>query len=129
VDIREGGIFPSPAVVEQADCQFIWENRNVPGGVQSMPQTFDIGAFDRATDPLLQFLSREQAEALIAYRGRPELLARIDELASKNTEGELTDGERAEYEGYVKANSFVAVLQAKARRFLAVGEANGPSNA
>ena len=94
-----------------------------------MPQTFDTGAFDRATDPLLQFLSREQAEALIAYRGKPELRERIDELASKNTEGELTDGERAEYDGYVKANSFVAVLQAKARRFLALGEANGPSNA
>jgi hypothetical protein len=28
-----------------------------------MPQTFDTAAFDRATDPLLQFLSREQAEA------------------------------------------------------------------
>ena len=94
-----------------------------------MPQTFDTAAFDRATDPLLQFLSREQAEALIAYRRKPELRERIDELASKNTEGELTDGERAEYDGYVKANSFVAVLQAKARRFFAAGEANGPSNA
>jgi hypothetical protein len=94
-----------------------------------MSRTFDTAAFDRATDPLLQFLSREQAEALIGYRSDPELRERIDELASKNTEGELTEDERAEYEGYVKANSFVAMLQAKARRFLTAGEANGPSNA
>ena len=33
-------------------------------------------------------------------------------------EGELTDEERAEYEGYVRANNFVAVLQAKARKIL-----------
>lgn len=93
-----------------------------------MPQPFDTAAFDRATAPLLQFLTREQAEALTAYRGTPELRQRIDELASKNTEGLLTEGERAEYEGYVKANSFVAILQAKARKILAAGEANGSSH-
>jgi len=33
-------------------------------------------------------------------------------------EGELTDKELAEYEGYVRANKFVATLQAKARKLL-----------
>ncbi|MCL4204154.1 MAG: hypothetical protein KJ000_16860 [Pirellulaceae bacterium] len=99
------------------------------GGLHSVAQVFDTAAFDRATDPLLQFISRDQAEALVAYRGDPPLRNRIDELASKSTEGELTDGERAEYEGYVRANHFVAILQAKARKLLADGDANGPSNA
>ncbi|TVS14233.1 MAG: hypothetical protein EA424_20195 [Planctomycetaceae bacterium] len=92
-------------------------------------QVFDTAAFDRATDPLLQFITRDQAKALVAYRGAAPLSNRIEELASKSTEGELTEGERAEYEGYVRANNFVAILQAKARKLLADGDANEPSNA
>ncbi|HEX5103637.1 MAG TPA: hypothetical protein VFV87_07505 [Pirellulaceae bacterium] len=47
------------------------------------------------------------------------LQERIEELAAKSSEGELTDAERAEYVGYVQANKFVAILQAQARRRLA----------
>ena len=39
--------------------------------------------------------------------------ARIDELADKCTEGELTHEERAEYETYVRAGTFISILQAK----------------
>ena len=48
---------------------------------------------------------------------RPDQALRnhIDSLASKNTEGELTDAERAEYEGYVRANKFLAVLRREAK--------------
>ena len=65
--------------------------------------------------------TRQQAEGLVQYRGDSALQARIEELAEKNTEGELTDPERAEYEGYVRANKFIATLQAKARKLLAHG--------
>ena len=82
---------------------------------------FDTEAFDRATDGLLQIFTRQQAEALVQYRGEPALRSRIEELAEKNTEGELTEAERAEYEGYVRANKFIATLQAKARKVLAAG--------
>jgi hypothetical protein len=51
-------------------------------------------------------------------RGDDSLKARIEELATKNTEGELTDSERAEYEGYVRANKSLAILQAQAKRLL-----------
>jgi hypothetical protein len=81
--------------------------------------TFDTAAFDRGTDVVLQFFSTEQAQALVAYRGDEMIRARIEELAEKSTEGELSEQERAEYEGYVKANQFVAILQAKARKLLA----------
>ncbi len=83
-----------------------------------MPAALDTAAFDRGTDPILEFFSPEQARGLVAYRGDEALRARIEELARKNTEGELTDAERAEYEGYVQANKFIAILQAKAKRLL-----------
>ena len=57
----------------------------------------------------------------MAYRGDEALRARIEELANKNTEDELTDAERAEYEGYVQANKFIAILQAKAKKLLNLG--------
>jgi hypothetical protein len=44
---------------------------------------------------------------------------RTEELAARNTEGALSEAERAEHEGYVRANHFIAVLQAKARKLLA----------
>jgi hypothetical protein len=83
-----------------------------------MTPTFDPAAFDRGTDAILQFFSPSQAEALVAYRGDAALQARIEELARKSNEGELTEEERAEYAGYVEANDFVATLQAKARKLL-----------
>jgi hypothetical protein len=83
-----------------------------------MATTFDSTAFDRSTDAVLQFFTVEQAAALVAYQGDEAIRARIEELASKCTEGELTEAERAEYEGYVQANDFIATLQAKARKLL-----------
>ena len=84
-----------------------------------MSATIDNAAFERATDPILQFFTPEQARALAAYRGEPKLAKEIEQLARKSNEGELTDEERAKYEGYVRANKFIAILQAKARKLIA----------
>ena len=89
-----------------------------PASISDMASTHDTAAFDRAVDPVIGFFTRQQAEALVAYRGDDSLRHRIDELAERNTEGKRTDEERAEYEGYVRANTFVATLQAKARKLL-----------
>jgi selenocysteine lyase/cysteine desulfurase len=83
-----------------------------------MVTTFDLAAFDRGTDALLQFFSVEQARALVAYRGDEAIRARMEELAEKSNEGELNEHERAEYEGYIQANDFIATLQAKAQKLL-----------
>jgi hypothetical protein len=83
-----------------------------------MSTIYDTSAFERGTDPILGFFSREQAESLVAYHGDDALRAKIEELAQKNTEGTLTPAERVDYEGYVQANKFIAILQAKARKFL-----------
>lgn len=78
----------------------------------------DSAAFDRGTDPLLQILTPEQAEQIVAWQTDESLQDRIAELAAKANDGELSAEEQAEYEGYIQANDFVALLQAKARRLL-----------
>jgi hypothetical protein len=83
--------------------------------------TADFTAFERATDPLLRLLTREQAEQFVAWQGDDSLRSRIDQLAERNSEGELTADELAEYEGYVRANKFIAILQTKARKLLVQG--------
>jgi len=87
-----------------------------------MSTTIDATAFDRGTDPILQFFTVDQARGIVQYRGDADLQKRIEELAGKSNEGELTPDERAEYEGYVRANKFMAILQAKARKLLATAE-------
>ena len=57
----------------------------------------------------------EKAEEVVEFRADSELQARIEDLARKSNEGELTEAERAEYAGYARANKFIAILQRQAR--------------
>jgi hypothetical protein len=81
-----------------------------------MATTSESLAFDRGVRPVLEIVLPEKAEAIIGFRADPELIARIEELAEKSTEGELTDDERSEYAGYVRANKFVAILKRQAQQ-------------
>ena len=80
-----------------------------------MNPTIDSSAFDRATQPIFGILSPEQVSQIADYHADQALQDRIVELADKANEGDLSADEQAEYEGYVHANRFVAVLQAQAR--------------
>ena len=83
-----------------------------------MAMTPETIAFERGIRPILQIVLLDKADAVLNFRPDPTLQDRIEELATKSTEGELTDQERAEYEGYVRANKFIAILQRQARQFL-----------
>lgn len=84
-----------------------------------MNPTAESTAFNRAVSPVLrQVLPQQKVEAAISFDVDPDLRARIEELASKSTEGDLSDQERLEYQGYVRANKFIATLQRQARRLL-----------
>ena len=83
-----------------------------------MQPTTETGAFERGVKPIIKLVSPAKAEEIVEFKADPELQTRIDELASKCTEGQLTDAERAEYAGYVRANKFVAILQRQARQLL-----------
>lgn len=75
-------------------------------------------AFNRGVDPVLRLFPEELARNIVRYRGDAALQNRIEELAERSNEGELSVDEQAEYEGYVQANKFVAILQAKARKLI-----------
>ena len=81
-----------------------------------MVTTSESLAFDRGVRPMLEIVLPEKADAVIGFQADPELQARIEELAQKSTEGELTEDERAEYAGYVRANKFVAILKRQAQQ-------------
>ena len=76
---------------------------------------------DHLIDPVSRCFSAEIAQQLVNLRADAETQARIDELAEKANEGELSAEERAEYSAYVNCMNFIGVLQAKARRLLADG--------
>lgn len=82
-----------------------------------MTTTPQTTAFERGVRPLLQIVLQDKADAVVNFRPDPELQNRIEELAIKSTEGELSAAERAEYEGYVRANKFIAILQRQAQQF------------
>jgi hypothetical protein len=84
-----------------------------------MSQTQETITLHRLLDPVSRCLTPEVARQIVALRADPELQARVDLLASKCNEGALTAEEREEYELYVRASRFVALLQAKARKLLA----------
>jgi hypothetical protein len=75
----------------------------------------DAPVADRLLDPLGDMLTPEVARKLVNYRFDAKAQARIDKLARKCNEGELTEDERREYETYVNTIDFIAILQAKAR--------------
>ena len=68
--------------------------------------------------PVLKIVPRDKAREILRFRPDPKLRSRIEELAEKSTEGCLSPKEREEYEGYVRANKFVAILQRQARRLI-----------
>jgi hypothetical protein len=77
-----------------------------------------MSAFDRGVRPVMKIVLPERAEEVVEFRADPELQARIEELARKSSEGELSDAERAEYAGYARANKFIAILQRQARALI-----------
>lgn len=76
----------------------------------------------RLLEPVGRCLTPEVATALVNLRADPAVQTRIDELADKCTEGALSAVEQSEYETYMHAIDFIAVLQAQARSLL---ETNG----
>lgn len=68
--------------------------------------------------PVGRSLNAAAARKLIALRADAKAQARVDQLARKCNEGQLTASERTEYESYVTAGNVIAILQAQARIML-----------
>jgi hypothetical protein len=75
-------------------------------------------ALDRFLDPITSCFTPQVAERIAGLQLDPELIARVEELAHKANEGLFTPAEDEEYKDYVEGGDVLALLQAKARRFL-----------
>lgn len=84
------------------------------------PSLVATDAFDRAVEPVIGLLSHDQTAKIADFHADEALQLKIEELARKANEGELTAEEQAEYEGYAQANRFIAIFQAQTRRKIAV---------
>ena len=74
---------------------------------------------DRYFEPVTSVFTRELAEKIVGLQPDSEVVARVTKLAAKADDGTLTEDERSEYEDYVDAGDFIAMIKAKARRYLA----------
>jgi len=73
---------------------------------------------DSLLDPFGECLTLEVAEKLVKLQANPESVAKVEELAEKCNEGQLTADERDEYENYIHVNNVMMLLKARARKFL-----------
>lgn len=73
---------------------------------------------DQLLTPVGDCLTPEVARHLVDLHASDDVQARLEALADKSTEGQLSAEERAEYATAVAAIEFISVLQAKARRLL-----------
>jgi hypothetical protein len=78
---------------------------------------------EQMLEPVSRCFNPDAARSLLALRIDERTLARVEILADKCNEGQLTEQEQSEYEAYVQASNLVGILQAKARQLLAQGGA------
>jgi hypothetical protein len=74
---------------------------------------------ERILEPVSSSLNEDAARKLIGLKADAKTQARVAALARRCNEGQLSTEEREEYETYVMAGEFIAILQAKARNLLA----------
>ena len=72
----------------------------------------------RVIAPLGRCLTPAAAKVIVSLRSDEMARRRIEALAAKCDAGALTPEERAEYQLFVEVGDLVALLQAKARRYL-----------
>jgi len=75
-------------------------------------------ALDRLLDPVGKTFGVRTAAAIANLRADADLQAKMEYLARRCTDGELTPEEKGEYDALVSANNIIAILQAKARAVL-----------
>ena len=78
-----------------------------------------IAYLDRLLDPLAEAFTPEMARKLVELKVDPGLERHIENLREKANQGSLSAEEEADYKELIEAIDIIAILQSKARRFLA----------
>lgn len=73
---------------------------------------------ERIFEPVGEILTPQAAQRIVNWRVDEETQSRLDELADKCNEGNLTSEEMAEYDRFLVAFDLVAILQSQARAVL-----------
>ena len=89
-----------------------------------MQNAYDSTVLDEMLEPVSRCFGLETARALVGLRANERTLTRVEALAGKSNEGQLTAEERADYDACVPASTLIGILQAKARRLLAQANAS-----
>jgi len=74
---------------------------------------------DRLLDPVTRCFTTSVARQIVDLRADPAVQARLEELAEKCTEGQLSPEESTEYRTYVLAIDMIAFSRQKRARSLA----------
>jgi hypothetical protein len=77
-----------------------------------------VQLYERIFEPLVKVLTPGVARLIVSLKADEEMIARLDELATKANQGKLTDVERAEYKDFTHVLDLISVMQAKAQRVL-----------
>lgn len=77
-----------------------------------------LQVLDRFLNPVRDILTPEVARAIADLRADPATQDRIEDLAHRHREGQLSADELTEYEALVGGANLIAVVQAKARSVL-----------
>ena len=73
---------------------------------------------DSLMSPVTNCLDAPSLRALADLRATPQAAERMERLAERANEGQLTPEEHSEYESCVMFANFLGILQSKARRKL-----------
>lgn len=76
----------------------------------------------RLLEPLTECFTPEVASRIANLRADPQTQQRLDELAAKANEGDLSDEENDEYRAHVEAVDLIGILQAKVRVAIRKGD-------
>jgi hypothetical protein len=79
---------------------------------------------EQVLDPFVECLTPESARKIVGLRAAPEAQSRLDQLADRANEGQLTSKEQAEYDTFRATFHMITLLQSKARQFLKFRQAN-----
>ena len=82
---------------------------------------------DRFLSPFADCLTSEVAQRIVNLQLDSQSQARLDELAAKANEGQLTDDAREEYEEFVEGIDLIGIFKARAPTTL-LRNKNAPSH-
>ena len=74
---------------------------------------------DGLLDPLASSLDPSALRQIVEFRISPEVQARVDFLARRANDGEITPEEDAEYEALIDGAELITILKLKAQNRLA----------